>query len=80
MGHVGTAGKDVDRAQVAALAAAIAKALADEGLPMLAACEQDCGHKAAFAIRLPNGRDWAFRVPIENLRLESVRAMVEAYL
>ena len=79
MGDVGSDEKTFNRQRTAALAREIAHRLRREGLPMLAACEMDAGAKAAFAIRLPNGRDWAFRVPVENLTADAVRQMVEAY-
>lgn len=63
-----------------ALAEQIAATLKAEGAPILGAAIQDAGYKAAFAIQLPNGQRTAFRVPIDNLRIESVREMVWAYL
>jgi hypothetical protein len=65
--------------EVKALATRIAADLAAEGLPMVDADVFDEGHRAGFAIRLPDGRPWGFRVPVDNLSKESVRAMVEAY-
>lgn len=70
----------MERAEVAQLAAEIAADLVADGLPVIGSCECDAGHKAAFAIQLPDGREWAFRVPVENLSKRSVGQMVEAYL
>lgn len=79
-GQSGPDGPPGTLAEALALAERIADQLRAEGLPILGSTIQDAGYKAAFAISLPDGRRTAFRVPVENLSLESVRQMVEAYL
>lgn len=61
-------------------AAGIADRLLAQGLPLLGFASVDLGAKALFTIQDGDGRCWAFRVPRENLKLESVEEMVRAYL
>jgi hypothetical protein len=67
-------------AQVRETAHEIAFALRRRGYPIAGVhCAPD-GSKASFVITRPDGRPWAFRVPPELLRLETVAGMTETYL
>lgn len=61
-------------------AAEISDRLLAEGYPLLGFEAFDMGGYAGFLFRKPDGGRWAFRVPRDNLELERVRAMLDAYL
>jgi hypothetical protein len=60
-------------------AAAIVDELLLEGAPIVSFSTFGDGSKVEFVFYKPDGQ-WAFRVPVENLKTDSVRRMLAAYL
>jgi hypothetical protein len=61
-------------------AAEIADRLLAKGLPIVGFEAQDLGHKVGWQIQLPDGRRWAFRMPMADLSDETVEKLIQAYL